>query len=343
MTAIAGSSPAAHPVSAAEKVSFLKRPEIYPDPPQAIETVETHMSWVFLGDRFAYKLKKPVLYDFVDFRSLESRRVACEDEVRLNRRLAPLAYIGPVPLVVDESGGLRLDGKGVVVDWVVHMRRLPASGMLDIAIAADTLEIAALQAVAAMLARFFGEAVPVAMPSSEFRKRLADSVGTWQRALQQPETGLPMDIVVRVADGLRDVLATNALAFDRRIRRGRVIEGHGDLRPQHIFLGPAPAALDCLEYDRDLRILDWADELALLAMECEMLGSPGAGKAIAELCAEALDDSPPDALSRFYKAYRAMQRARIMLLQIQYRGQDDRAHWLGQATAYLKAAAGYIA
>ena len=102
--------------------------------------IETHMSWVYLTDRHAYKLKKPVRYDYLDFSTLEARRQNCEDEIRLNRRLAPDVYLAAIPLTVDAEGGLRLDGTGAVVDWLVKMRRLPADQMMDRAITARTEE-----------------------------------------------------------------------------------------------------------------------------------------------------------------------------------------------------------
>ena len=105
---------------------FLAHGSAYPDHPAAVERVETHISWVFLTPRFAYKLKKPVKFDFLDFSTPQQRRVACEEEVRINRRLAPDVYLDVVPITGDEQGELHLGGSGVTLDWVVKMRRLPA-------------------------------------------------------------------------------------------------------------------------------------------------------------------------------------------------------------------------
>ena len=98
------------------KVSLLRRPATYPDAPGRVDVVETHMSWVFLTDRYAYKMKKPVRYDFLDFSTLALRQRDCEEEVRLNRRFAPDVYLGTVPLSVDAHGNLHLGGEGEVVD-----------------------------------------------------------------------------------------------------------------------------------------------------------------------------------------------------------------------------------
>lgn len=111
-------------VSTAEKVAFLRTPAAYPTHPRRVDVIETHMSWVFLAGDRVYKLKKPVHYPFLDFRTLASREFHCREEVRLNRRLAPHVYLGVVPLTQDHGGALALGGGGEVVDWLVEMRRL---------------------------------------------------------------------------------------------------------------------------------------------------------------------------------------------------------------------------
>src|SRR5262249_4067578 len=122
-----------------QKIAFLSRPEAYPEPTRRVEMKETHMSWVFLTDTKAWKLKKPVRYDFLDFSTREARRRDCEEELRLNRRLAPDVYYGIAPLTIDPQGGMRLAGAGETIDWLVRMRRLPADRMLDWAIANQTV------------------------------------------------------------------------------------------------------------------------------------------------------------------------------------------------------------
>lgn len=106
------------------KVAFLGTPEAYPDRPAHVEAIETHMSWVFLTDRYAYKLKKPVHRSFLDFSTIDARHRNCMEEVRLNRRLAPRIYLGVVPLTIDPAGRMHLNGDGPPIDWLVHMVRL---------------------------------------------------------------------------------------------------------------------------------------------------------------------------------------------------------------------------
>ena len=210
--------PAEHKVTLAEKVAFLSLPAAYPDATTRVEVVETHMSWVFLTELLAHKLKKPVRYEFLDFRSLEARRRNCQEEVRLNRRLAPKVYIGAVPLVVDAGRELQLDGKGEIVDWLVRMRRLPSERMLDRAILQDSVQDKDLRGVARLLADFYKNAIRAAIPPPEYRRRLSDAVTENGRALLAPEFDLPADVVTGVCDMLRETLVDSSPLFDSRVQ-----------------------------------------------------------------------------------------------------------------------------
>ncbi len=123
----------------AELVEMLSDPRSYAERPSQVTVCETHISWVFLTDRHAYKLKKPVRFDFLDYGTVEARRRACDDEVRLNRRLARDVYLGVEPVTSDTAGKPRLGGRGAAIDWVVKMRRLRADRMLDQMIVSRTL------------------------------------------------------------------------------------------------------------------------------------------------------------------------------------------------------------
>ncbi|HZT78841.1 MAG TPA: hypothetical protein VFA26_01360, partial [Gemmataceae bacterium] len=113
----------------AELIAALSRPDAYPHPAGPVEVIHTHISVVFLAGPLAYKVKKPVNLGFLDFSTLDRRRHFCEEEVRLNRRLAPDVYLGVVP-VVRAADGVRVEGPGEAVEWAVKMRRLPEGATL---------------------------------------------------------------------------------------------------------------------------------------------------------------------------------------------------------------------
>jgi len=320
--------------TAREVVDFLGHTAVYPDESGAVECVETHMSWVFLTARHAYKLKKAVRWDGLDFSTPELRRRDCEAELRLNRRLARDVYLRVVPLTRDARGGLALDGVGEPVDWLVEMRRLPAARMLDQMIAKG-LDEADVRPAAMLLARFFAQAPAVESSGAAYRSRLADGTRSDERALCRPAFELPAERVRRLAAAQLSFLAERAALFDRRVRDGRIVEGHGDLRPEHVCLADPPSIIDCLEFSRALRTLDPADELAFLALECERLGRPLVGRWFFEAYAEETKDAPPPELVAFHRRYRALRRAKIAIRHLDARDVTDAEKWRTRALVYL--------
>jgi aminoglycoside phosphotransferase family enzyme len=319
----------------AAKVDFLRRPAAHPERVGRVETVETHMSWVFLTERFAYKLKKPVRYDFLDFRSLQARQRSCEEEVRLNRRLAPDVYLGVVPLTLGPDGGLRLGGFGEPVDWLVKMRRLPPERMLDRAIADGTLTTLRVRGLALFLAEFYRDAPPVAMSAAAYCARLDAEIAANLRHLRDPAYDLPGDLVERLCRAQAGFLAAHPTLFDRRVRDRRIIEAHGDLRPEHICLGPRPQIIDCLEFRQEFRILDPADELSFLSLECARLGAAKVEPLLFEVYREVTEDAPAVQLIAFYKGYRACLRAKIAVWHLREPEPHTPEKWSALARTYL--------
>lgn len=329
----------------AAKVAFLERPEGYPDRPSAVEAVETHLAWVFLTDRHAYKLKKPVRYPFLDFTTLAARRRDADEEVRLNRRLAPGVYLDVVALTADAGGRLGVGGAGTPVDWLVKMRRLPRERMLDHVIAAQTVggvDGAALRGVAELLVAFYRDAPRAPFHPLAYRERLQTEIADNARALAEPRYGLPADVVIRTAAAQDAFLAREAGLLDARVDAGRIVEGHGDLRPEHICLGPPPAIIDCVEFNREFRLLDAADELAYLAMECERLGAPSVGATLVAHYHVLADDHPPEPLIRFYGSVRAMLRAKLAAWHLDDPAVRYPSQWYNRARAYLGLADCYM-
>jgi aminoglycoside phosphotransferase family enzyme len=322
----------------AAKVAFLARPESYPTRPQRVEVIETHMAWVFLTDRHAYKLKKPVRYDYLDFSTLEARRWDGTEEVRLNRRLAADVYHGIVPLTITPQGALQLAGHGDVVDWLVAMRRLPSERMLDRAIEQATVDATEARKVGELLARFYLQTPPVAITPAVYRQCLASSVRENRDALMAAGHALPAVLVESVTGRQLALLERQPELFTPRVRAGRIIEAHGDLRPEHICLEPQPVIIDCLEFNRDFRILDAVSELMFLALECVRLGAPNIGEAIVQRYTEATSDAPPEPLRRFYTCYHACIRAKIALWHLADVADREAPRWIDKATYYLRQA-----
>jgi aminoglycoside phosphotransferase family enzyme len=325
----------------ADKVAALRGAGSYPERTARVEAVETHMSWVFLTDRHAYKLKKPVRHAFLDFSTLAARKADCEEELRLNRRLAPDVYLDVVALTADAAGRLAVAGDGEPVEWLVRMRRLPRERMLDVALARGTLRDGDVAAVAEVLARFYRGLAPVALSLAEYRGRLVRDIEACRTELGDRAHGLPGDSFAQTADALLAFVAREADVLAARLAAGRIVEGHGDLRPEHVCLVEPPVVIDCLEFNREFRVLDVADELAYLAMECARLGAAGVGEAIFAACCERMGDRVPPALYRFYCGYRALVRAKIAAWHTRDASPQEIEKWRARARQYLGLAAGY--
>lgn len=324
------------------KLAFLRLPASFPEPTGQVEARETHMSWVFLLDAHVYKLKKPVRHACLDFRTLAARHFYCREEVRLNRRLAPDVYLGVVSLNRGVGGRLSLGGSGRPVDWLVRMRRLPGNRMLDVLIQRGALRDDDLARLAATLAAFYRRLPPEFPAPRRFRQRLCRHIEEDAAGLRGVAAGLPETLVDTVAAGQLAAVARLRELFDARLRAGHVVEGHGDLRPEHICFESKVEIIDCLEFARTLRVLDTADELAFLALECERLGAPAVAASLLDAYACRSGDKAPPALLSFYKSYRATTRAHIAIRHLREPNLADPAHWTLRAAQYLQLAKSHI-
>ena len=299
------------------------------------------MSWVFVAGDRVYKLKKPVHYAFLDFRTLKAREKNCREEVRLNRRLAPNVYLGVVSLTVDEGGRFAISGRGEVIDWLVEMQRLPDQLMLDQAILTHRIDhgrTGLLDPVVDLLVDFYKTCPPAKISPSAYTQQFAREHAINAAVLSDPRFDLDgaevRDALARVRHGLDD----GAASLKERVKRGRIVEGHGDLRPEHICLSDPPVIIDCLEFSHALRLVDPFDELTYLTLECEILDAGWVGEHIIEGCAEGLHDKPSPSLLDFYWTYRACLRARLALAHLLEPNPRTPEKWVPLARRYLQLA-----
>jgi len=220
------------------------------------------------------------------------------------------------------------------------MRRLPAHRMLDNILIHDNATDEDLSKLALLLAVFYKNAPPILKTGPEYRKRLAIDLEAARTDLSKPEYGFSCDLITSVITPELEFLRTNPAILDARVGAGKIIEAHGDLRPEHICLESQPVIIDCLEFNRDLRILDAVSELTFLSLECERLGAVQIGRQILDKYSEETEDHPPAGLLHFYKSYHATVRAQIALWHLADASIRDRAHWLDKANRYLQIAAG---
>ena len=324
-----------HRSETSREVAFLRDPRSYPKFTERVDVVETHKSWVFLTNQYAYKLKKPIRYHSVDFRSLSTRCANCETEVRLNRRLAHDVYLGVEHLTTGEGNDFVIGGAGTLVDCLVKMKRLPADRMLSSLIENDCVEDSEIRKVARKLARFYRDAAAAIHDFDSYERHLNAEIARNQPALTLSGRGLEDYPVLNLLDLQRRFLREHKDQFRSRVEGGKIVEGHGDLRPEHICVLPEPVMFDCLEFNVQLRNVDPIDELAFLSLECERLGDPSIGPILFEVYEDVTGDDAPDELISFYSVYRACIWARLAILRTRELEPADWHKWVVRAGAYL--------
>ena len=298
----------------------LLRPGAFPHPAADIVLRETHISWVILCGEFAYKIKKPVNFGFLDFSTLELRRHFCEQELALNRRYAPALYLGLAKITADPDG-LRFDGDGPIVDYAVKMRRFDESRLLDNIAARGELTRPLVRAIARELANRQREA-PVCHPESGSEEPGSPAVlrgaieqnfrqvRDYQLGLQQREQ---LAAIEQWTLARHDELAA---LMARRIAAGMVIDGHGDAHLGNIALIDGAVRLfDCIEFSPTLRIMDSIGEIAFLSMDLEARGHSAESHCLLADYLEYRGDYAGLPLLQLYRCYFAMVRAKVTLLR----------------------------
>ena len=332
----------------------LSAPAAYPHDPDRIDFEQTHISLVALVPPRVYKIKKPVSLKYLDFSTLERRRHFCEQEVRLNRRLAPDTYEGVVP-IVDTDDGLRVDGApdaGPVVEVAVAMRYLDPDQFLEVRLARGAASAAEIDRVARTLCAFYESrpSTPEVAEAGRIDRLRAVTEGNFAEAEGHVGHLLsrPAHEALRFyADRFYD---QHAARLHRRRAGGCIVEGHGDLRLEHVHLTDDRVAIfDCVEFNDEFRHLDVANDVAFLAMDLDRKGRPGLARRFVDRMAEGLDDPGLHAVIPFYKSQRAQVRGKVHGLRAaaeeisaaeQDRSRAQARHYYQLALHYAVAGAG---
>ena len=305
-------------------IAALLQPDRYPHPVAAVEHLQTHISHVLLAGDYAYKIKKPLNLGFLDFTSLTRRKYYCEQELRLNGRLAPDLYLDCVPIGGSSTRPVLGCAPGVAIEYAVRMRRFAQDALLDRVLAAGRLEPRHLDALARRLADFH-RAIPAAGPAAPFgvpervRRPMLDDFTHTRPLLADPAD---LDILAAVE---RWTLATTERLWPRLVERkagGWIRECHGDLHLGNLVLTDTGQVtiFDCIEFNDDLRWIDVINDLAFLLMDLRFRGAGGLAQRLLNTYLEYGGDFAGAALLSFYQVYRAMVRAKVNAIQA---SQDD--------------------
>lgn len=300
-----------------ELIQELLRPDIYPEPTKNVELLQTHISFIFLGDGYVYKVKKPVDFGFLDFTTLEKREYYCNQEVKLNQRLSPDTYLKVVS-VTDEGECLAIDGKGPVVEYAVKMKRIPLDKLMLTLLKKRKLTEEMIGSVAGKLAKFH----ETAENSTEI-----DRFGTVEvikkntdENFEQTEKYIGKSIGQEQYESIKGYTDSfyerNEGLFEKRIADKRIRDCHGDLHMEHICLTDPIIIFDCIEFNERFRYSDVIADTAFLAMDLDYHGREDLSDLLIESYIERSGDKEADRLLDFYKTYRAYVRGKVISFRL---------------------------
>ncbi len=321
----------------------MARPDFYPHPVSKLERRETHISVVFLTGDFVYKLKKPVDFGFLDYTALETRRRMCELEVKLNQRMAGGVYLGVVPLsLIDDE--FRLGEGGMQVEYAVRMRQLPDEASLSNRIEGGRVAPGDMTLLGGRLAEFYRtaergeEIVPyggsevIEFNTDENFRQLRPFVGDL----------LDKERFEFIVEASRGFLRDRGRLFERRVEEGKICDGHGDLRAEHVYFLDRIQIIDCVEFNERLRYGDSAVDIAFLHMDVERLGRPDLSLAMLEGYTESSLDYGIYTVLDFYSCYRAVVKTKVSCLSASGPGESLRKNEMEKRAAlYLDLAFRY--
>lgn len=319
----------------------LQRPGAYPHEAGDVILHQTHISLVFLAGEFAYKIKKPVDFGFVDYSTLEERRQFCEREVELNRRLASGVYLGVVP-VVERDGALAVSeddagDNGAVVEWAVKMRRLDDGDTLLRRLADGRLQEGILEALGRLLADFHRDAERGDEISryGGFEQVSANTLDNFEQTRAHAGDVIPVEIHERTEQLSRDALAQLKSSIQERANAGMPCDSHGDLRLEHVYVSDdgGLTVVDCVEFNDAFRYADPVADVAFLVMDLLIRGWDREASTFMKAWLDATDDRAGRALLDFYVAYRSCVRGKVhgFKAQAEEVSSEDRASALQRA------------
>jgi uncharacterized protein len=298
---------------------------------------ETHISWIILLSDYAFKIKKPVKYSFLDFSTLQKRKHFCSREVRLNRRLAPEMYLGVLTLTRGMLTEKAVTDTGDIIDYAVHMKRMNGDLEMDKMLNAGMVSKNHIDSLARKVAGFHRNTDIISKEEDidSLQELYADietvssgmaDGGKWKKSIRE--------CIKRSCTFLKK----NAGLFRERPEKGYYRECHGDLNTRNIFLYDEPVIFDCIEFNDELRQIDVLSEIAFLCMDLEFFGREDLGEYFYSKYLEYSGDQDSArvrGLFSYYKSYRANIRAKVALLGAEKKTPTDEEGQYSDAARYL--------
>jgi len=296
-------------------IDDLLRPSAFPEKPKKILFVQTHISTVFIGDEFVYKIKKPVNFGFLDFSTLEKRAYYCNKEVTLNNRFSKGIYLGVYPVNFDGKKHV-INGTGKIVDYAVKMKRLPDEALMKSRFKTGNVKSEYIKRIGAAIANFhmisnqskeideFGKIDSIRLNTDENFQQTAKFVGD----------SISKEQYQNLKKWTDEFYKENQALFVQRIKNGKIRDCHGDLHMEHVCLTDPIIIFDCIEFNDRFRYIDTLSDIAFLLMDLEFNGGESLSRELCEAylaSAGETDENLVYPLINFYKVYRAYVRGKV--------------------------------
>ena len=307
-----------------EMLKKLMEPDAYPHDAEGVEMIETHISWIFLAGKFAYKVKRPVKFTFLDFSTLEKRKEHCNNEVVLNSRLCPDMYIWVVP-VIEKNGSLHFGGVGKIVEYAVKMKRYPEERRMDRLLEKGLVGGKVVGEIAKMIADFHFDIMKIEdgkYGSPGIVKKQVDDLALHRETIEKAcGLGENVDFALERCDSFME---KNKEFFVKRQKEGMIRNCHGDLHSANIFIGEKRICIfDCIEFSKDFRYIDTASEIAFMAMDLDAFGKRELSSLFVDAYIRESKDRGALFLLDYYKCYRANVRAKIAAIEYSQGPNED--------------------
>jgi aminoglycoside phosphotransferase family enzyme len=326
-------------------IGALLKSQAYPHRPQKIELVQTQMSFIFLTGEYVYKIKKPVNLGYLDYTTLEKRHFFCHQELKLNRRLCPDAYLAVVP-IVEEKGELRIEGRGKAIEYAVKMKQLPQDRMMDVLLTRGQVTPEVVARVAEKLVGFHQKA-EISPEIAAFGRLDVIRQNTDENFAQTGKyigTSIIAEEYQHIKNYTNNFIDSNASLFDKRVREGKIKDCHGDLHSAHVCFTDDICIYDCIEFNDRFRYCDVASEVAFLAMDLDRYRHAGLSRHLVDTYVGLSHDEELRKLLNFYKCYRAYVRGKVESFKLDdpLISQTDKAKALESAQSYFQLAESYV-
>lgn len=296
----------------------LLDPAAYPEKVKKIILIQTHSAWVFLTGKHAYKIKKPVNLGFLDFSTLEKRKFYCNQELKLNRRLAWDLYLGVLPITKEKDGKIKINGKGKIIDFAVVMKEIPQERLMSTLLQKNKVKTKTVKEIAKIIAKFHQKKYPRVKKEYKSEKIIKRN---WNENFEQTKPFVEKTILKKDFDlikkAIKNFFKKNNTLLQKRVRENKIKWCHGDLHSGNIFITEKNKIyiFDCIEFNERFACQDVANEVAFLAMDLDFWSKKDLADCFIKSYLKYTKDQELLNLLNFYKCYRAFVRGKVISLK----------------------------